>query len=245
MTTLVMPHGPTPSPEPVHTPSGPIRYVAVRANLLPDELVNRRRTGALKHRVFAGLGAVLALMLVWYGITLWGTSSAKHDLSKARNQNAAMQSQQVKFKDLVSAQQTSTAIKSALAQLMAGDLQWKDMLASLRSVAPNGVKIDSISGTTGAAAGSASTSVAGPGLGVFNTTGKDQVGTLNITGTAANKDEVAGYVDSLATVQGLTAVYPTSATTAGSGVSFAISALITSDALGGRFSSQSASSGGN
>jgi Tfp pilus assembly protein PilN len=244
MTTLVMPHGPTPSPEPVHTPSGPIRYVAVRANLLPDELVNSRRSGALKHRVFAGLAAVLAIMLVWYGITLWGTSSAKHDLSKARHQNAAMVSQQAKYNELVNAQQTSTAIKSALAQLMAGDLQWKDMLAALRSAAPHGVKIDSISGTTGAAAGS-STGMTGPGLGVFNTTGKDEVGTLNITGTAANKDQVAGYVDSLATVKGLTAVYPTSATTAGSGVSFAISALITSDALGGRFSSQSAISGGN
>jgi Tfp pilus assembly protein PilN len=244
MTTLVMPHGPTPSPEPVHTPSGPIRYVAVRANLLPDELVNSRRSGALKHRVFAGLGAVLAVMLVWYGITLWGTSSAKHDLSKAKQQNTAMVTQQSKYDDLVRTQQASTGIKSALAQLMAGDLQWKNMLASLRSVAPKGVKIDSISGTTGAAAGSA-TGGTGPGLGVFNTTGKDEVGTLSITGTAANKDEVAGYVDSLATVKGLTAIYPTSATTAGSGVSFAISALITSDALGGRFSSQSASSGGN
>jgi len=242
MTTLVMPHGPTPSPEPVHTPSGPIRYVAVRANLLPDELVTSRRSGALKHRVLAGLGAVLAIMIVWYGITLWGTSSARHDLSTARNQNKTMQAQQTKYDKLVQAQQQTTAIKGALAQLMAGDLQWKDMLASLRGAAPHGVKIDSISGTTGVAA-NATTS--GAGIGVFNTTGKANVGTLTITGTAPNKDQVAAYVDALGGVQGVAAVYPTSATTAGSGVSFAISALITSDALGGRFSTQSASSGGN
>jgi Tfp pilus assembly protein PilN len=245
MTTLVMPHGPTPSPEPVHTPSGPIRYVAVRANLLPDELVTSRRSGALKHRVLAGLGAVLAIMIVWYGITLWGTSSARHDLSTAKNQNKTMQAQQTKYDKLVQAQQQSTAIKGALAQLMSGDLQWKDMLAALRGAAPHGVKIDSISGTTGAAAGAANGAAGSAGLGVFNTTGKANVGTLTITGTAPNKDQVAAFVDSLSAVQGVTAVYPTSATTAGSGVSFAISALITSDALGGRFSTQSAGTGGN
>lgn len=245
MTTLVMPHGPTPSPEPVHTASGPIRYVAVRANLLPDELVTSRRSGALKHRIAAGLGAVLAVMIAWYGITLWGTSSARHDLSKAKQQYTIMQAQQGKYQELVHAQQQSTAIKGALAKIMSGDLQWKDMLASLRGAAPHGVKIDSISGTTGSAAAGSNAGTNGAGLGVLNTTGKAQVGTLTITGTAPNKDQVAAFVDSLSAVTGITAVYPTSATTAGSGVSFAISALITSDALGGRFSSQSASSGGN
>lgn len=243
MTTLVMPPGPTPSPDRVHTPSGPIRYVALRANLLPEELVASRRSGAVRRRVIAALGALVAVLVAWYGITLWGTSKARHDLSTATHQNTAMQAQQHKYDELVKTQQTSTAIDDALAKLMAGDMSWKGMLATLRGATPAGVVINSISGTM-TAGGTADGTTGGPGLSVLNLSGKPDVGTLTITGTAADKDHVAAYVESLGQVKGLAAVYPTSATASGSGVSYAISALITSDALGGRFAAQSVTPGG-
>ena len=248
MTTLVMPQGATPSPDPVHTPNGPIRYVAIRANLLPDELVQDRRAGVVKRRIVIGLAAVVAVMAVLYGLTLWSTASARHDLSQARRQNTALLNQQQKYKPLMDAQSQATQINTALTKLMSGDLQWTQLLGTLRSTAPRGVKIDSVAGTITIGAGSvlnSSVSGQGPGIGALNTTGVPPAGTLNITGSANNKDTVAAYVAALSQVTGLVTPYPTSVTTTGSSVAFAISAVITTDALGGRYNTKSTSPGGN
>ena len=242
MTTLVMPHGPTPSPEPVHTPSGPIRYVAVRANLLPDELVTSRRSGALKRRLLAGLGALLALLVLWYGLSAWATSSARHDLSKAQQQSTALQQQQTKYQPVVAAQQQSAEITAALGKLMVGDLSWKDMLTTLRNSARHTVQLDSITGTMTSGA-AATQSTADPGLSLLNRSGQQEVGTLTIAGTAPDKNTVAAYVDALGKVKGLAAAFPASVTTTDSGVTFSVNVIITTGALGGRYSPQA--TGGN
>lgn len=242
MTTLVMPHGPAPSHHPVHTPSGPIRYVAIRANLLPEELVVNRRSGVLKRRLLAGLGALLALLVIWYGFSVWATSSAHHDLSKEQQQSSALQRQQQKYQPVVTAQEQSAEITGALTELMTGDLSWKNMLTTLGNNARHGVHLDSISGTmtSGAAATQPS---ADPGLSVLNSSGKQEVGTLTIAGTAPDKNTVAAYVDALGKVKGLGAAFPASVTTTDSGVSFSVNVIITTDALGGRYLPQS--TGGN
>ena len=248
MTTLVMPQGATPSPDPVHTPNGPIRYVAIRANLLPRELVQDRRSGVVKRRIVMGLAAVVAVIAVLYGLTLWGTAGARHDLSQAHKQNAALEAQQQKYQPLTAAQTQSAAINDALHKLMVGDLSWKDMLTTLRDAAPKGLKVDSVAGTITIGAGSAVNSgfsASGPGIGALNTTGQPPAGTLNITGSAPDKDTVAAYAAALGKVTGLAAPYPTNVTTTGPGVTFAISAVITTDALGGRYSTKSTSPGGN
>jgi hypothetical protein len=70
---------------------------------------------------------------------------------------------------------------------------------------------------------------------VLNQSGKLQVGSLTIIGTAPDKNAVAAYIDSLAKVAGLAAPYPASLATTGHTLTFSASVIITSDALGGRY----------
>jgi Tfp pilus assembly protein PilN len=72
---------------------------------------------------------------------------------------------------------------------------------------------------------------------LLNDTGKTVVGTLTITGTSHDKRSLAAFVDRLAAVRGMTVPLPASITAAQSPLTYSISALITADALGGRFTS--------
>jgi len=125
-------------------------------------------------------------------------------------------------------------MKAELTKLMAGDLPWKDLLATLRKSATGGVTITSVSGDTTAGAASATSNGAG-GLGILNQSGKEQVGTLTISGSAPDKNAVATYIDTLTKVTGLAAPFPASLTGQAGKLTFSASVIITSDALGGRY----------
>jgi Tfp pilus assembly protein PilN len=236
MSTLVLPQSPAPAPDPMYTTSGPVRFVTITADLLPEELIASRRLADLKRKVVIGLAALVVLLIAGYGLSMWSTSRSKSDLASAQHQAITLQNQQKQYTPLVSAQAQATQISTALHQMMTGDLQWKDMLAKLRTAAKNGVTVDTISGTVtaGVAAGQAGTTA---GLGVLNQTGKQQVGTLTLGGTAPDKNAVATFVDTLTKVKGLAAAFPASVTGGGTAgkYTYSVSVIITSDALGGRY----------
>jgi Tfp pilus assembly protein PilN len=214
------------------------RFVAVRARLLPAEVIAARRAHERRRWVFVGLAGLVCLLVAWYGLALFQTSAAKHSLARAQRQTAQLNSQQRQFQPLLTAQQQSATITDDLTRLMAGDLQWKDLLATLRRSAGGGVSISGVNGLINVGAANALQTGTSGGLGVLNQTGKQQVGTLTITGTAADKNSVAAYVDTLAKVRGLTAPLPASLTGSNGKLSFAVNVVITSDALGGRYAPQ-------
>jgi Tfp pilus assembly protein PilN len=228
MSTLILPEAPAPLPQP-HPDA--IRFVAIRANLLPDEIVDARRAGQMIRKVAIGLVAVIVLLGCGYAGTVWRTSSAKGSLAAAQRQSAALHSQEQKFTPLVTAQTQAASIKAEMAKLMVGDLSWKDMLATLRKSAPAGMTITSVVGSTTVGA----TTDATGGLGILNQTGKQQVGTLTISGSAPDKNSVAAYIDALSKVIGLAAPFPASVTGQDGKLTFSASVIITSDALGGRY----------
>lgn len=230
MTTMIAPEMPAPSTE-------AIRFVAIRANLLPDEITDARRARRMARMVAVGLVALLVLLAAGYAVTMWQTTGAKDSLATVQRKSAALQSQQHKFGPLVTAQSQAASIKAELTKLMAGDLQWRDLLAVLRKGAGGGVRITSVTGTTTFGGGGVPADTGGTAI--FNQTGKQQVGTLTIAGTAPDKNAVAAYIDTLTKIPGLTAAFPASVTGLSGKVIFAASVIITSDALGGRYSATS------
>ena len=208
-----------------------LRFVSVRANLLPDEIISDRQTEAVRKQVLLGLVVVVALLVGWFGLSWWQTSSSRSDLDDARHQNVALQNQQKEFAPLVQTQTTVATIQSQLQKLMVGDLSWKSMLATLRSQAPHGIVLTTVTGNV-ATVVPGSTVPAGTSL---NQTGKQSVGTLIVTGTAPDKRTVAAYADRLGAVKGLTAPLISSVTTDNHQLTFTVNLIITSDALGGRY----------
>ena len=237
MATIMTPESPATDPR----PAGDLRLAAIRANLMPDEVVIARRTEVLRRQVLLALAIVLGLIIAWYVVSWWATHSSNSDLSDANRRSVALTNQQRQYSDLVFAQNQTATISSQLTKLMASDVQWKPMLGTLRSVAPQGVTLTNVVATmTAGAAAPAAANNNNAAFGVLNQTGKQMIGTLAITGSARDQKTVAAYVDKLATVKGLTAPYPASVGVATAGptsgqLTFTIDVVITTDAFGGRY----------
>jgi Tfp pilus assembly protein PilN len=233
-TTMIpeVPSAPRPDPNPVPA-SGGLRFVLVRANLMPDEVLSARQAEVVRKQVLLGLVALVILLIAWFGVSWWQTNSAQGDLTDLQRQSTGLQNQTHQFAPLVQAQGQTDMIHAQLQKLMVGDLSWRTMLTTLRANAPTGVALTNVAGTVTAGAASAPAGATPPVS--LNASGQLQIGTLTIAGTAATKNEVAAYADKLAAVKGLTAPLITSVTTTGNSITFTMTVIITADALGGRY----------
>jgi hypothetical protein len=215
-----------------------LRVPAITANLLPNEVVEARHTRWAKGVVLAGLIGITVVLVAWYGVALHQTSNARGEVSSAQRRITDLGRQQNQYSGLISAQKESTAIRSQLSTLLADDLPWSNVLASVRAGAPSGLSVVGITGslTTNAAAaatgGTATKATGGTPAGRAPTA---TIGLLTITGTGANKTVVAGYIDALAKVTGLANPVLTDATQDDRGVQFSVQIDITGAALGGRY----------
>jgi Tfp pilus assembly protein PilN len=238
MTATVLPPSPSPSPLPSVQLSSDQRFVFVRATLMPDEVLTARRTESLRRQILFALAGLLALLVAWYAISWFQTHSANGDLSDANHRSALLHAEQAQYAPLVRAQAEAASIETQLVHLMVGDLQWQAMLTTLQKQARSDVTIAAVNAsiTTGAAAAGTVPAAGGLSIGVLNTSGKQAVGTLTITGTARDKNAVASYVDRLATVKGLATPYVASVSQDQTGHwLYTVQVVITTDALGGRF----------
>jgi Tfp pilus assembly protein PilN len=231
MATTLIP----PSPAPPRPASGDVRFVPIRANLMPDEVLSARQVVVVRKQVLLGLVVVLAMLIAWFGLSWWQTHAADSNLADLERQGLALQSQQNQFTPLVQAQAEIADTRAQLETLMIGDLSWKTMLTTLRAKAPAGVSIQSITG---------SVTPAGTTDGqVLNQTGSASIGELSITGTASDKGNVAAYADALTRVKGVAAPLISAVESAAKPVTFTIIAVVTTDALGGTYAAPAATGG--
>ena len=210
-----------------------LRFLAIRANLVPGEVLAARAADVTRKRVLIALGALLAVLAIAFGASWWQTHAANNDLSAEQRRASTLQAQTHSFAPLVAAQGATTSVRAQLQRLMTGDVSWQQMLTSLQSQAPTGVTLTQVSGTITAAAGAPGTTT-----GTTNTlpsTGAASVGSLTLTGTARDKVSVANYTDALAATKGLSAPFVNSVTAGDHDVTFNLTVPITSAALGGRW----------
>jgi hypothetical protein len=240
MSTTMIPNpqpGPAARPSPV-APGQSMRFVAMRANLMPDEVIDARRTEVVRRRVLMGMGGLLAVVLIGFGTTWLQTESAKGDLSDQHHRTTALLDQQSNYAPLVNAQQETLTINTKLVQLMVGDVRWQPMYATVRSDAPAGVGITSISAqiTTATAGATATPGTGGtPPYGALISTGQTTIGTLTVVGTANSEDQVAAYADRLGTQTGVVNAVIQNYDGTSRPYTFTIAAILTTDALGGRY----------
>lgn len=223
------------APEPVAAPeagSAP-RFVPVRVNLLPHEIVAGRRTDAVRRRVLIGIAALVAILIGSYAGSWWQTHTAQNELDAARSAQSSLQEQSRRYAPLVAAKAATSTIQAQLRQLMAGDVAWTDLLTTLRRSAPAGIAITQIDGTVTAGAGSATG--AAPQNDPLDTSGIRQIGSLTLTGTARDKGAVADFADALAKVAGFGTPFIGSVNTADKSITWQMDVPITVKALGGRY----------
>jgi hypothetical protein len=227
MTTTVIPEQPT-------VPAGdPLRPVTIGANLLPREIVDGRRARSVRRMALSVLALVLVGMGGFYALTLLQTGAASTDLTRAEDEALTLTRQQKSFAGVVSTQRDSKLIEQQLATLIADDVRWSTLLASLRAAAPDGVKIGNVAASldaerTGGQSARAETRLP-------STSDSAVIGGVDISGVGKTKPQIAAYVDALAKVDGVADPYLGTATKTGSGFVYSIHLDITEAAIDGRY----------
>ncbi|MFC7279388.1 PilN domain-containing protein [Paractinoplanes rhizophilus] len=221
-TTALMPLDPASSPEHIN------RILPIRANLLPMEIMAGRNARRTRIVLAAAVAVVAVLVGGWYWQADKQRDLVADDLASVTGQvdTIRKETRAQQYKTVTDAIETRDQITADLKIVLAHDLPWQTLLDSLRTTATaRKVTLTAIAGslndeTAGSAAASSGTS-----------------GTLTISGKAKDKPTIAGFVDAVAKVDGLTDVYLTSAAeTEPATWTYTLTASIETSFLCGRYS---------
>lgn len=181
----------------------------IATNLLPPEILAKRRVRVLRKRV---IGALLAVMVVGgagYGYAYHRVSQASSQLASVQAQTAAQNAEVNRHTGVVTLQSEQNAIRSQLRTLTAKNVDVAAVSTAIVQALPAGATLSALSTTI--SVGTPAAPVAAPtATNPLDTAGRTQVGTVALTGQARSLDDVARYAAALARVHGVAAAYPTS-----------------------------------
>ena len=236
-TTALMPLDPAASPQSIN------RVLAIRANLLPAEIMAGRNARRMRVVVIVAVALVAVLLGVWYAHAVSQKSDADQELTAVSDQVATIRASQNKYNSVVTLKTQNETITKQLTSLMAKDLSWATLTDTIRDTGTSaGVSVTGITGTLTDGSSGSNT--------LPSATTVTTVMLLQITGSGPDKKTVAKYVEQLGTLADVTDPYLSSATqndTSATGsptVTFSLSAAVTSAALCGRFT-KACKKGGN
>jgi hypothetical protein len=235
MATTLMPLDPALSPQRV------ARVLTISAHLLPDEIVAARRARRTRTWVIGLVALVACLCVVWFAYASNAKQDAEQELSAASIEVMNLQREQREYAEVVQVQNHTTLLTGQLKAVMANDLDWAALLATLRAT---GATSDiTITGVTGRLDGADGTGAASSPLPSTNPAAS--IGGLVVTGTGPDKKAIAAYVDALAKQTVVANPFLTSVTSADDTTTFSLSLDITQTALCGRFGDKCTYAGGN
>ena len=196
-------------------------------NLLPPEIAEKRRARKLQ----VGMGAAVAVAVVGvaagYVMAHSSVSQAKTDLADSQAETSRLQTQVAQYAGDETLRAQLAAEQGMLSGAMANEVQWSHYLNDLTLRIPDNVWVSNVTISTGS--GTAG-SPAGPTAGI---------GQISVAGTAFTHDDVAAWLDSLAKEKGYANPYFQNSAETFIGtrrfVNFTSTAVVTSDALSGRY----------
>ncbi|GAA1602931.1 hypothetical protein [Actinoplanes couchii] len=228
MSTALMPIDPSVSPQQA------ARILTIRADLMPPEIRESRRSRVTRSVVVVLVVATLAVLGAWYAQATIAKQNAEEEYNDTFQSLTSVRSAQKtdELKALVEYQDGGTTLNTELSAVMASDLSWTNMLSLIRDRAA-GTKVTLSQIDAGLSEQAAGTS----------TEASTAIGTLTITGTAENKRVVADFVNEFGDLKDVVNPFVTSVTNSGTGVAFTVTISITKEALCGRFTTDCPSKG--
>jgi Tfp pilus assembly protein PilN len=204
-----------------------------RVNLLPPEIAESRRF----RRIQVGLGgAVLGavgIVALLYVAATSSVSSAQSDVDTATARHSSLQAETAKYSEVTAIYGRAAAAQAMLTQAMGEEVRYSQFMNDLSLTVPENVWLKNVTFTQGTpavqaapAAGAAAVSAAG-------------IGTVNFTGVAFKHDDVAVWLESLASQKGYADPYFGSSTESLMGtrktVNFTSTVTLTPAAYSGRY----------
>lgn len=196
-------------------------------NLLPPEIAEQRRFRRMQ--VAMGSAVVVAIAAVAGGWMLahGSVNDAQSQLDAANATKTDLQHQIATYSNVKQVYADVAAHEAMLTTAMAGEIQWSHYLNDLSLKVPDNVWLTQISAETGAAG-----SPAAPAA-------QAKIGTVTFAGVALSHDDVATWLESLATENGYANPYFSNSTEAEIGgqkvVNFSSTVDLTPDAHSGRY----------
>lgn len=203
-----------------------------RVNLLPPEIGHRSRQRRVQVAVGCGLLAAVGAVAALSAAAGAARQDADAELTTVHARAAVLQAETAKYVDVLAVHRRADGAKDMLTLAMAEEVRFSGLLHDLSRTVPDNVWLDDVTFSQPTPAPPA---VAGAEAGI---------GTVTFSGAAFSHDDVAAWLDSLATQDGYADPALTASTaSAGDGratVTFTSSVTLTSAALSGRHTPTSA-----
>lgn len=206
---------------------GAVPVVLPRVNLLPPEIAEGQRLRRIQYglggAVLASLGAVGLLFLSASS----SATSAQEELAVETTQSSQLQAEVAKYAPVTGVYAQAAAARALLTQAMGEEVRYSTLLSNLSLSIPEKVWVKSLTFNQ-----TPPTPVLGAAAGAG-------IGTLQVTGVGFSHDDVAVWLESLASQKGYANPYFSNSTEALLGtrktVNFTSSATLTADAYSGDY----------
>jgi Tfp pilus assembly protein PilN len=203
-----------------------------RVNLLPPEIAETRRFRRIQLGLAgAVVGAVGIVALLYVGASS-SVSSAQGDLDNANAKSTSLTAETAKYRDVTAVYARAAAAQAMLTQAMGEEVLYSRFMSDLSLSMPENVWLKNVNFTQTTAA----TPAAATGAGLMT----PGIGTVTFTGIGFKHDDVAVWLESLASQKGYANPYFGSSTEALLGtrkiVNFTSTTTLTPAAYSGNYS---------
>lgn len=204
-----------------------------RVNLLPPEIAEVRRLRRIQTGLAGAVLAAVGVVAVLYVAATSSVSSAQGDLTAATARHTSLQAESAKYRDVTAIYARAAAAQAMLTQAMGEEVRYSRFLNDLSLSVPPSVWLKTVTFSQTPATPAVGAAAA-PGLAAAG------IGTVTFTGIGFQHDDVAVWLESLATQKGYANPYFSSSSEVLLGtrktVTFTSTATLTPAAYSGRYS---------
>lgn len=208
-----------------------------RVNLLPPEIGAAHRLRKLQAGLGAGVGASVLVVGALVLAAAGQVADAQDDLDASKARGTTLEAETNKYADVPAVYAAVDAKEAQLSLAMGKEIRWSYFLNDLSLITPGKVWLTNVTVTENvdpAAVAAEPSGLATPGI-----------GTVTFAGKGSQHNDVAAWLRALADQKGLTDPYFSRSTEDAEGttpsVTFDSQAVITEDALSGRFTDKAGS----
>ena len=202
----------------------------IAVDLTPPEVLDARRLRRLTRVVAASLALVLVAVVVAVVLARRQHAAAAAEHEAAQGRTARLEAQGERYADVTLLGRTVATVREQLPLVLGRDVDLVELMDRVEAGLPPTMSItsESIVLSPTAAAGLAADPATGQPAG-------PSVGTVTLTGTGREMQDLALFVDRLSTVPGVTEVVPSSNTRTRRGMRFTLTFDLTDGSLSHRF----------
>ena len=194
----------------------------VVANLIPPEVLQARRVRAVRKLVAYALCVVVLIAAVGYGFAWYRSRQASEALAAEQSRTSQLLAQQRRYADVTLLQGSVASVRTQLSQLLASDVDVPALMAAILLQLPPGSSVSQLAVTMSAPGAGNTTATPATGSAALDTSGRQHIGLISITGQARTVSDVSTLVDRLSALPGFIDPYPTSNTTNDKGALFTV-----------------------